>query len=133
MSWEKTSYMGCLTKCWTWMGQYASFESLLTVSIFPSVWIWEQAAMCMNGFWEVRQENFLRAQKVKSIRQKTKTNVSYKLVKNKVTLIYLRFSELNSDSRNLRNCSLPTGSFKASSMPKPHRFTLCCPGSLLQN
>lgn len=44
---------------------------------------------------------------------------------------YLRFSELNSDSRNLRNCSLPTGSFKTSSMPKAHLLTLCWPGSLL--
>lgn len=46
---------------------------------------------------------------------------------------YLRFSELNSDSRNLRNCSLPTGSFKTSSMPKAHLFTLCWLGSLLLN
>lgn len=46
--------------------------------------------------------------------------------------MYLRFSELNSDSRNLRNCSLPTGSLKTSSMPKAHLFTLCWPGSLLQ-
>lgn len=47
------------------------------------------------------------------------------------TVIYLRFSELNSDSRNLRNCSLPTGSLRTSSMPKAHLFTLCWPGSLL--
>lgn len=58
-------------------------------------------------------------------------NVSDKKTQ-KVSLTYLKFSELNSDSRNLRNCSLPTGSFKASSMPNPHRFTLCCPGSLLK-
>lgn len=44
----------------------------------------------------------------------------------------LKFSELNSDSRYLRNCSLPTGSFRTSSMPKPHRFTLCWFGSLLK-
>lgn len=50
-----------------------------------------------------------------------------------VFLMYLRFSELNSDSRNLRNCSLPTGSFKTSSMPNAHLFTLCWPGSLLQD
>lgn len=48
------------------------------------------------------------------------------------TTSYLKFSELNSDSRYLRNCSRPTGSFKASSMPKPHRFTLCWFGSLLK-
>lgn len=48
-------------------------------------------------------------------------------------IMYLRFSELNSDSRNLRNCSLPTGSFKTSSMPNAHLFTLCWPGSLLQD
>lgn len=47
-------------------------------------------------------------------------------------LVYLRFSELNSDSRNFRNCSLPTGSFKTSSMPKAHLFTLCWLGSLLK-
>lgn len=64
-------------------------------------------------------------------KKKKSPNVSYKLLKNKVPLTYLKFSELNSDSRNLRNCSLPTGSFRASSMPNPHRFTLCCPGSLL--
>lgn len=45
---------------------------------------------------------------------------------------HLRFSELNSDSRNLRNCSLPTGSLRTSSMPKAHLFTLCWPGSLLE-
>lgn len=50
-----------------------------------------------------------------------------------VFIMYLRFSELNSDSRNLRNCSLPTGSFKTSSMPNAHLFTLCWPGSLLQD
>lgn len=46
---------------------------------------------------------------------------------------HLRFSELNSDSRNLRNCSLPTGSFKTSSMPNAHLLTLCWFGSLLLN
>lgn len=46
---------------------------------------------------------------------------------------HLRFSELNSDSRNLRNCSLPTGSFKTSSMPNAHLLTLCWLGSLLLN
>lgn len=137
MSWEKSSYVCSLAKSWTWMGKYASCESLLTVSIFPSAWIWEQAEICMNGFWNVRKTGkFLKGSKngKRGIRQKKKKspNVSYKLLKNKVPLTYLKFSELNSDSRNLRNCSLPTGSFRASSMPNPHRFTLCCPGSLLQ-
>ncbi|TNN70571.1 hypothetical protein EYF80_019155 [Liparis tanakae] len=45
---------------------------------------------------------------------------------------YLRFSELNSDSRNLRNCSRPTGSLRTSSMPNAHLFTLCWLGSLLR-
>lgn len=53
-------------------------------------------------------------------------------VRSKTDMSYLKFSELNSDSRNLRNCSLPTGSFRASSMPNPHRFTLCWLGSLLE-
>lgn len=42
-----------------------------------------------------------------------------------------RFSELNSDSRNLRKSSCPAGSFKASSREKPHFFTRCWLGSLL--
>lgn len=42
-----------------------------------------------------------------------------------------RFSELNSDSRNLRKSSWPAGSFRASSREKPHFFTLCWLGSLL--
>lgn len=54
MSWEKSPYMGSLTQSWTWMGKYASCESLLTISILPSAWMWEQAAVCMNGFWKVR-------------------------------------------------------------------------------
>lgn len=133
MSWEESSYVGSLAKSWTWMGKYASCESLLTVSIFPWAWIWEQGEIFMNGFWNVRQENFWRGQKMeKEVSDKKNPNVSHKLLKNKVPLAYLKFSELNSDSRNLRNCSLPTGSFRASSMPNPHRFTLCCPGSLLQ-
>lgn len=45
--------------------------------------------------------------------------------------IYLRFSELNSDSRNRRNWSLPTWSFNISSKEKPHLFTRCWLGSLL--
>lgn len=44
---------------------------------------------------------------------------------------YRRFSELNSDSRNLRKSSCPAGSFRASSREKPHFFTLCWLGSLL--
>lgn len=44
---------------------------------------------------------------------------------------YRRFSELNSDSRNLRNWSRPAGSFSASSREKPHFFTRCWPGSRL--
>lgn len=56
----------------------------------------------------------------------------YALFFNVFFFVYLRFSELNSDSRNLRNCSLPTGSLKTSSMPKAHLFTLCWPGSLLE-
>lgn len=82
------------------------------------------------------EENFWRGQKMKSIRKKRNNkanpNITYKLLKKTIALIYLKFSELNSDSKNFRNCSLPTGSFKASSMPNPHRFTLCCPGSLLR-
>lgn len=46
-------------------------------------------------------------------------------------LSYLRFSELNSDSRNRRNWSRPTWSFSISSKEKPHRFTRCWLGSLL--
>lgn len=42
-----------------------------------------------------------------------------------------KFSELNSDSRNLRNWSRPTGSFSASSSEKPHLFTRCWLGSRL--
>lgn len=42
-----------------------------------------------------------------------------------------RFSELNSDSKNLRNWSRPAGSFSASSREKPHFFTRCWPGSRL--
>lgn len=42
-----------------------------------------------------------------------------------------RFSELNSDSRNFRNWSRPTGSFSASSREKPHLFTRCWLGSRL--
>lgn len=80
-----------------------------------------------------KRVKFFKGSKNWKHQTKKPTNVPYKVVKTKVTLIYLKFSELNSDSRNLRNCSLPTGSFKASSMPNPHRFTLCCPGSLLQN
>lgn len=45
--------------------------------------------------------------------------------------IYLRFSELNSDSRNRRNWSRPTWSFNISSKEKPHLFTRCWLGSLL--
>ena len=45
--------------------------------------------------------------------------------------VYLRFSELNSDSRNRRNWSRPTWSFKISSKEKPHLFTRCWLGSLL--
>ena len=45
--------------------------------------------------------------------------------------MYLRFSELNSDSRNRRNWSRPTWSFKISSKEKPHLFTRCWLGSLL--
>ena len=45
--------------------------------------------------------------------------------------IYLRFSELNSDSRNRRNWSCPTWSFNISSKEKPHLFTRCWLGSLL--
>lgn len=44
---------------------------------------------------------------------------------------YLRFSELNSDSRNRRNWSRPTWSFNISSKEKPHLFTRCWLGSLL--
>lgn len=44
---------------------------------------------------------------------------------------YLRFSELNSDSRKRRNRSRPTGSFSTSSIEKPHLFTRCWLGSLL--
>lgn len=44
---------------------------------------------------------------------------------------YLRFSELNSDSRNLRNWSRPTWSFNTSSKEKPHLLTRCWLGSLL--
>lgn len=43
-----------------------------------------------------------------------------------------RFSELNSDSRNLRKSSCPAGSLRASSREKPHFFTRCWLGSLLE-
>lgn len=49
----------------------------------------------------------------------------------KLREIYLRFSELNSDSRNRRNWSRPTWSFNISSKEKPHLFTRCWLGSLL--
>lgn len=45
--------------------------------------------------------------------------------------VYLRFSELNSDSRKRRNWSRPTWSFSISSKEKPHLFTRCWLGSLL--
>lgn len=44
---------------------------------------------------------------------------------------YFKFSPLNSLSRNLENCSRPTGSIRSSRKLKPHRFTRFRDTSLL--
>lgn len=49
-----------------------------------------------------------------------------------LVVIYFKFSPLNSLSKNLENCSRPTGSINSSRKLKPHRFTRLRDTSLLK-
>ena len=79
-----------------------------TLATLIGIWIW---AIAFDWEREVGREtddvNFFR----------------YSAHNSNLGEMYLRFSELNSDSRNRRNWSRPTWSFKISSKEKPHLFT----------
>jgi hypothetical protein len=95
---------------------YSNLFSVFTSARLAVMWIW--ALVIFYGKREVERL-------IMSIPSHT-ICIDFKPLR-----IYLRFSELNSDSRNRRNWSRPTWSFKISSKEKPHLFTRCWLGSLL--